>query len=96
MLFFVYKKVLDRVLSEVLGCKGMVTKHGLNDQLPEEIRTLFGPQAPHLYVYPMPGTQCTFSLPVSKGKVFCDRAAEEAKLAGLWHEWRATAATAGE
>jgi hypothetical protein len=36
------------------------------------------------------GTQCTFKKPVAKGKVFCDKAAEERKLSKAWHDWRAT------
>ena len=35
----------------------------------------------------MPGAQCTFKRPVYKTKVFCDRAAEEAKLSGAWKAW---------
>lgn len=50
-----YKKVLDRVLAEVFSKTNVLTKHGMNDQLPDEIRLLFGPQKPHIYVFPMPG-----------------------------------------
>ena len=63
LLFFVYKKVLDRVLAEVFGCGGVVTKHGMNDQLPDKVRALFGPQKPHIYVFPMPGMPMNLSKP---------------------------------
>ena len=87
LLFFVYKKVLDWIIEDATGRKGL-TKYGMNDHLPDEIMELFGPQKPHLYVFPMPGTQCTFRKPVAKGKVYCDKEAEEAKLAAAWEEWQ--------
>ena len=66
LLFFVYKKVLDRVLAEVFGCGDVVTKHGMNDQLSDRVRALFGPQKPHIFVFPMPG-----KLPSGPGQSTC-------------------------
>jgi hypothetical protein len=60
----------------------------MNDHLSDDVRLLFGAQKPHLYVFPMPGTQCTFKTPVAKGKVYCDKKAEEGKLSAAFTAWQ--------
>ena len=39
-------------------------------------------------VFPMSRTQCTFKKPVAKGEAFCDRAAEEGRLADAFQAWQ--------